>query len=555
MEIDLYELFLSTQSLVLFTCLGLGFLVGNITIGVVRLGATTGVLLVALFFGHLGFSAPSEIQTVGFVLFIYAVGLQAGPRFFSVFLENGPKYIALAAVVSGTGVALAGGLAYALQLDYGLAAGMLAGALTSTPTLAGAQDAVASGVAQLPEGVSALDAVQNISVGYAITYLFGMSGLLLLIQFSPQIFKVNLADEARKLEQTRQHAPGGQSSSVQIVRAYKINNDSAVGKTIRELRTKQLLGGIIQKIKRGSDFIQAEASTVLALDDEIAILAAPSKHVIIRDFFGPEVLDADLLNFRIDSEEIIITKDAAAGKSIDELDINDRYGCFVRSIQRSQIFLPVSPDVVVQKGDMLRVTGERSHLDQLADAIGEVERNVQETDLLTFAFGICAGLVLGTLSVKLGGLTIGLGSAGGLLLAGIGVGFLRSIHPTFGRVPPAARFLLMELGLLFFMVGVGLNAGAGIVDALVSVGPVMIICGMAITAAPVFVGFAFGRKILKLNPAILMGAITGAMTSTPALNILTKTAKSGVPALGYAGTYTFANVLLTLAGTFMMRLF
>ncbi len=163
-------------------------------------------------------------------------------------------------------------------------------------------------------------------------------------------------------------------------------------------------------------------------------------------------------------------------------------------------------------------------------------------------------MLLGLVLVKIGGVSIGLGSAGGLLLAGILIGFLRSMHPTFGRLPAPARYLLMELGLVLFMASVGLNAGGGIVDALTSVGPTLILCGMVVTLTPVTVGYAFGRYVLDLNPALLLGSLTGAMTSTPSLNIVTRAARSGVPALGYAGTYTFANVLLTFAGTMVMTL-
>jgi putative transport protein len=141
-----------------------------------------------------------------------------------------------------------------------------------------------------------------------------------------------------------------------------------------------------------------------------------------------------------------------------------------------------------------------------------------------------------------------------LLLVGILLGFLRSIHPTFGGLPAAARNVMMELGLMLFMAAVGIQAGENIGDALTSVGPKLMFCGILITLVPVLIGFFFGRRVLKLNPALLLGSLTGAMTSTPALDIVTDAAKSNAPALGYAGTYTFANVLLTFAGTLIMTL-
>jgi putative transport protein len=140
------------------------------------------------------------------------------------------------------------------------------------------------------------------------------------------------------------------------------------------------------------------------------------------------------------------------------------------------------------------------------------------------------------------------------MLAGILIGYLRNLHPTFGRVPDAALWLLMEFGLLLFMASVGVKAGGGIVAAFKSVGPTLMMVGVLVTVVPVIVAYAFGRFVLKLNPALLLGGITGAMTSTPSLSIVSEAAKSPVPFLGYAGTYTFANVILTFAGTLLMTL-
>ena len=165
-----------------------------------------------------------------------------------------------------------------------------------------------------------------------------------------------------------------------------------------------------------------------------------------------------------------------------------------------------------------------------------------------------AGTLIGLVTIALGDISIGLGTAGGLLIIGIIIGYLGSVIPTFGRVPAPARFVLMELGLMLFMAGVGLNAGGGVVEALTSVGPLMIIGGILITLLPAMVAYIVGRALLRMNPALLLGSITGAMTSTPALNVVTDAARSGVPALGYAGTYPFANVLLTFAGALMMVL-
>jgi len=223
-------------------------------------------------------------------------------------------------------------------------------------------------------------------------------------------------------------------------------------------------------------------------------------------------------------------------------------------IERASISLPMEDDTVFNKGDRLLFAGEENQLKKLAKELGYIESEVEETDLLTFSFGIGAGVVLGLIMVKVGNLSIGLGSAGGLLMSGIVIGYLRTLHPTFGGLPNAALLLLKDFGLVLFMAGVGLQAGSGIAEALLSIGPSIIICSLVITLLPVVIGYIFGLKVLKMNPAILLGSLTGAMTSTPALNIVNVAAKSNIPALGYAGTYTFANVLLTFAGKYIMTL-
>ena len=214
----------------------------------------------------------------------------------------------------------------------------------------------------------------------------------------------------------------------------------------------------------------------------------------------------------------------------------------------------MDPAVELERGDVLFVTGPSGNLDRLGERVGHTEREIEETDLLTLAFGIAVGIALGTLSVTVAGIPIGIGTAGGLLTTGLLIGYLRSIRPTFGRIPTAARWVFMELGLQMFMAGVGVSAGSGIVETLRSVGPSLVLCGVAVTIVPVLAGWLVGSYVLRLNPAVLLGAITGAMTSGAALSIVNDAAKSSVPALGYTGAYAFANIFLAVAGSLIVRL-
>ncbi len=559
MTIDLMSLLGQNAMLLLFTVIGVGYLLGNLKVAGIQGGPVVGVLLMGLLFGHLGFTAPEGASTFGFALFIFSVGIQAGPTFFSAFLADGPKYVALALIVAGVALALALGLSTLIGLDLGFGAGMLAGALTSTPTLAGAQDAIKSGLASLPEGLTEAEVLQNISVGYAITYLFGTLGMILAVRYLPKLVGIDLADEARRLAKERGLTPKRKSgfadaSSFPIIRAYRVTPE-AVGMSIEQVNARsKTVGAKLLKMRRGKKLLDITPDLVLEEGDTFSGIASIKVNQDMRKDGFEEVLDPELLSMQVTSEEIILTDSKSVGKTLDELDLPDRYGCYATGLTRASIDLPLDTPLPLQKGDRLQLIGEASNLKQLASDLGYIEKELEKTDLTTFAFGIIAGTMLGLVTIALGNLSIGLGTAGGLLIVGIVIGWLGSVMPTFGRVPGPARYVLMELGLMLFMAAVGLNAGGGIVEALASSGPVIILSGAAITLAPALIGYIAGRYLLKLNPALLLGALTGAMTSTPALNVVTEAAKSTVPALGYAGTYTFANVLLTFAGALMMVL-
>ncbi len=560
MEIDVYRLLKDNPLLLTFLVIGTGYLLGRLKVGSIPLGSVTGVLLAGLLFGHLGFPDRPAAATFGFALFIFSVGLQAGPSFFSAFLEDGPKYISLAVVVAVTALGLVIMLSTIFGFGFGLNAGLLAGALTSTPTLAGAQDAIKSGLANMPDGMTAEQASANLSVGYAMTYIFGTIGLILFIRYFPVFLGIDLPEQARLLAEERGYSDrkkktGEPAAAFPLIRAYRISDSSVAGKTIGQILHERAQGrASILRVRRGDEILEADPRLELQSGDVISVIASLSAHAEAQSRVGQEVLDSDLLNYRVATHEIVVINPEACGKKLGSLDITTTYGCFVAGINRASIELAADDGVILNKGDRLLVTGEKHRLQELADRFGHIEETIEETDLLTFSFGICGGVLLGLVLVKIGEVSVGLGSAGGLLIMGILIGFLRSLHPTFGRVPAAARFVFMELGLMLFMASVGLKAGPSIVPALTSVGPTIILCGLLVTMTPVVVAYAFGRYVLHLHPVLLLGSITGAMTSTPSLKIVTSAARSPIPALGYAGTYTFANVLLTFAGTLIMTL-
>ena len=226
----------------------------------------------------------------------------------------------------------------------------------------------------------------------------------------------------------------------------------------------------------------------------------------------------------------------------------------VYAISRDGHTLPLDPDLELARGDILTVAGPESAIKSLPAIIGPLEADAMETGMASLSFGISCGAALGLLSMTVYGVPLSLGMAGGLLCVGALVGWLNSARPSVGRLPDAARWVLMEFGLLIFIAGVGLTAGASVVDTFRQAGPGLLVAAVFVVLAPVGLGYAFGRLVLRLEPLVLLGALTGAMTSGPALSLVTRQAASPVPVLGYTGTYAFASISLTVAGTLIMYL-
>ena len=541
------------QALLFFVVLGFGYLLGKIKIKGFEFGPVAGVLFVGLVFGHYGYGNDLPVQSIGFMMFIFSVGVQAGPRFFSVLLQDGLRYFILALVVAVSGFAVATVTTQIFALEPGSSAGVLAGALTTTPTLAAAEDAIRSGTILPPDGFSKEMMLSNIMTGYAITYLFGLIGLILLIRLIPIVTKIDLAAEARALGSGDAGTTGNQMADIGkiVTRAFLVQKEDFVGTPLGSF--KDDIGAVtMHKIKRGDEFIPVASDTVLQIGDKVSLVGAQNRLIMAPERIGPEIVDADLLDAGTESCLIVITRKKAMGMTVSRKSISHQYGCILAEVKPLGVAVPADPPVVLPRRDVRNVTGPIAGIERMQQALGHAERNLDETDLLTFALGIAAGILVGSYTIRVMGVEVGLGTAGGLLSVGLVIGFLRSIHPTFGRMPSAARYVFMELGMLFFMTAIGLKAGQGIVAALEQSGLALFAAGMLTTIIPVLFSYYFGRKVLKINPVLLLGAVTGAMTSGACLSIVNKEAQSTIPSLGYTGAYAFANIFLTVAGSLIL---
>ena len=537
------------RDMVFFLVIGLGYIVGNLRIGSFSMGSVAGVLFVGLFFGYFGFRISGPAQMVGFSLFIFSVGYQAGPGFVAVLRQDGLKYFVLSIVVASSGFALAAGWAYFLSLPPGMSAGLLAGGLTSSPTLAAAQDAVNSGSVSIASGWTKDQVIDNVAMGYAVTYIFGLVGLIMVMKYMPKLLKIDLIQESKDFE--RGHSENYNLPENVVLRTYRVTNPEVETLTVETLKERYWDKTSVVKVKRDENFYPIDDEG-LAVGDVIEVLG-PRRYFTDKISKIAEEIGTEWKSDNAqDTAQVIVSNPDVIGLTLGELQINRRFGLLLMEIRRAGKHMEHDENTVLKKGDVLTVIGAPHQIEAMGEFMGQIERAGVETDMITLSLGIVIGLMIGSLSVTLGGVSVGLGSAGGLLASGLFIGYRRSVKPTFAQLPEATRWFLMEFGLLVFMAGVGMRAGSGILETLQQNGISLVVAGMCVTIVPILIGYVVGRKVLDISPALIFGAITGAMTSGAALSVVIKEAKSPVPALGYTGTYAFANVLLVIAGSLIM---
>lgn len=554
MNINVADLLSGNYILLLFVVLALGLCLGKLRLGSVQLGNSIGVLVVSLLLGQQHFAINTDALNLGFMLFIFCVGVEAGPNFFSIFFRDGKNYLMLAVVMVSSAMVLALGLGKLFGWDIGLTAGMLAGAMTSTPVLVGAGDTLRQ---TLSDGKSLSLAQDHLSLGYALTYLIGLVSLIFGARYLPKLQHQDLPTSAQQIARERGLDPDSQRKVyLPVIRAYRVGPELVAwsdGKNLRELGIYRQTGCYIERIRRNGILANPDGDALLQPGDEISLVGYPDAHSRLDPSFrnGKEVFDRDLLDMRIVNEEIVVKNNNAVNKRLSQLKLTD-HGCFLNRVIRSQIEMPIDDSIILNKGDVLHISGEARRVKSVADRIGFISIHSQVTDLLAFCAFFIIGLMIGMITFQFSSFNFGIGNAAGLLFAGIMLGFLRANHPTFGYIPQGALTMVKEFGLMVFMAGVGLSAGSGITKGLGETGLLMLGAGLVVSLVPVIICFLFGALVLKMNRALLFGAIMGARTCAPAMEIISDTARSNIPALGYAGTYAIANVLLTLAGTLIV---
>jgi putative transport protein len=545
--------------LALFLVIAAGYWIGSFKAGAFSLGPVTGALFAGLLVGQFAHVPVSGMtKSFLFLLFLFGIGYSVGPQFVQSLKGNGFKPALLSLVVCGTGLLASLTVAKVLELDPGFAAGLLSGALTQSAAMGTATDAI-NGLS-LPEADRARF-VAHLAVADAVCYIFGYAGVILFITaVAPALLKVDLKEEALRLEQAlgmSRAKPGLASAWRKFeTRAYRLPNGTPLaGLTVAEAEARVPEHRLfVHRLRRGDRLLTAERGTLLQGGDVIA-LSGPRQ--VMVDLIGPrgeEIEDKELLDFPITTADVLVMNPKAAARSLVDLSTEEwTRGLYLRSVRRGGQDVPMAPGVVLQRGDLLRMVGSEAAIEKAAANIGAVVAPSGTIDFVVLGLAIFLGGLVGVLlTFSVAGIKISLSTSVGTLLAGLFVGHLRTRYPLFGRIPDGAVSLMTSLGLAAFVGLTGIHAGPIFLSALREAGIGLLLGGMVVTLAPQVVGLAFGHFVLRMQPILLLGALTGAQTVTSAMAALQERSGSPVPVLGYTPAYPIANILLTTWGTIIV---
>lgn len=545
--------------LAIFLSLAVGFWIGPMKLAGFSLGNVTATLLAAVLIGQLLITISPNVKSVFFLMFLFAVGYGVGPQFFQGLAREGPKQIGFAVIVLAFCLIVPLICAKMAGLDLGYAAGLYAGSQTISASIGVATDQIMRLGLPVEQAKSYAD---KIPIGYAVTYIFGTIGsALVLAKLGPLLLGIDLPKACAEYEKQLGGSAGGENVMSARrnfeARAYVIEAGMPViGKTVAQAEASAKKGRfLIGRIRRGQEIIESRPDFVLQAGDVVAIGAQRDLLVELLTNRATEVDDKGLLDVPVESCDVLVTSKEVAGKTLAELAKRPAaHGVFLRKITRNMVELPILPGTEINRGDILTVVGTKAGVDAVAKDIGYADRPVEATDIAFVGGGILLGGLVGALSYNWGGIPISLSTSGGALLAGLILGWLRTIHPTFGRIPGPALALMNTLGLNVFIAVVGISSGPGFVAGLKEVGIALFLWGIVATSIPLIIAVYVGHYVFKFHPAILFGACAGVRTTTAALGMIQEAAKSKIPALGYGMPYAIGNTLLTIFGMVIVLL-
>ena len=539
---SVYELLATSAPALLFTVVGLGYVLGNIRIKGFSLGIAA-VLFVGLVFGAIdpqAFVLPEVIYVLGLILFVYTVGLQSGPIYFNLFRRQWLKLTALA-LIATIGAALVTVLAArALGIAAPVAAGLFCGSLTNTPALAAAIEALRASSAHLALAPQASrDLLDGPTVGYSVAYPFGVIGLILAMQLATRIRRPDFAEDQRRARKA-----SGLATEEPLIREVRVTNAQLIGKTYGEAMLTDLTGMIFTRRKRGEqiDLVTPE----LRLQDGDVLVGVGTAESVRKTelLIGPTVTEAvEQLSPGIEYRDLVVINRKVAGTEVAELPALVGRPVIVSRIRRGGVHITPLADTTIELGDQIRVVAHKDALERVTQVIGNPLKDVSEADFLSYSLGLVIGVAVGMIPIPFpGGHVIQLGFAGGPLVVGLVLGRLGRTGPVVWTMSSNASLTLRQLGILFFLAAVGTRAGGSFVHTLSHQGVSLLLVGMLVTALSAGTILLLARKLFHLDAISAYGILAGIHTQPAALAFASAHTRSENTNISYAAVYPVALI-------------
>ena len=531
-----------------------GVILGKIKIFGVSLGVTF-VLFVGIVVGHLQLTVNTEIlhfiREFGLILFIFSIGLQVGPGFFSSFKRGGPVLNGLAVLIIVLNIVVALVIYFGFgNISISNLVGVLSGAVTNTPGPGAAQQTLTEAAGATPETA---EAIKGMAMGYAAAYPLGVLGIILSMILVKAIFRINLETEQQRLNDENE-----QSQLVPHVITLKVTNELIFNRTIKELHDVIDRNFVISRMKKAStgEVIIPKSDTVIEKDDLLLIVVSAQEEHVYESVIGYKIdMDWDTNNGPVVSRRILVTKSEYSGRKIGSLRLRMGYKLNATRVNRAGVDLLANPNLALQIGDRITVVGNIDDINRLAERMGNSVKRLNQPNMFTMFIGILLGIVLGSIPISFPGMSVPmkLGLAGGPLIVAILISCFGYKVKLVTYTSSAASLMLREIGICLFLASVGIAAGGDFAATVFNTtGLQWVLYGFLITFFPLLIVGIIARGKYKLNYFSIMGLLSGSYTDPPALAYGNKTANNDAPAVAYSTVYPLTMFLRVISAQILI---
>ena len=533
--------------------IALGVLLGKVKFFGVSLGVTF-VLFVGILMGHLGFDIGNQtllkfIKEFGLILFVFSIGIQVGPSFFSSFKKGGMQMNLVAALTVLLNILVALVIFY-VDSDVTIPeiVGILSGAVTNTPGLGAAQQALDT------MGKAGAD---SLSMGYAAAYPLGVVGIILSMIILKAVFKIKIENEVKEIEEEKEN-----SQLKPYVVTFEIENKLIDGKTVLELNSIVDHNFVISRLKKGKtgEVIIPTSKTVLEIGDLLLIVCSAQDESIFNSVLGRRVEHKweAIATEEVVSRRILVTKAHYNGRTLGSLRLHNGYKLNATRVNRAGVDLIASPNLAIQVGDRITVVGDPSHIERLSTRLGNSMKRLHEPNMFTMFIGIFLGIVVGCIPIAIPGMSASmqLGLAGGPLGVAILLSRFGDKMKLVTYTSTSANLMLREVGICLFLASVGISAGGGFADTVFNAqGLKWVLFGFIITVVPLLIMSIVARAKFKFNYLSILGIMSGSYTDPPALAYGNKVANNDAPAVAYSTVYPLTMFLRVITAQLLILIF